>query len=204
MSTTNISFTRPALLLIDVQVGFSHPTHWGTTRSTSTFETSITALLDSFRSAGHPVFHVAHHSVSSASPLNPKTNPGGEAFYEFATPRDGEHIFTKSVNSAFIGTDLFQALRDTGVRDLVIAGLTTDHCVSTSTRMAANLSAQMVNDRAVSADELLRVFVVRDACATWDKGEWDAETVHAVALASLDGEFATVVGTEEVVSALVR
>ena len=46
---------------------------------------------------------------------------------------------TKGVNSAFIGTQLEEILKESEVRTLVIAGLTTDHCVSTTTRMAANL-----------------------------------------------------------------
>jgi hypothetical protein len=43
---------------------------------------------------------------------------------------------------------------------------------------------------------------VRDATATYSKGGFDAETVHAVHLASLDGEFASVVGTDEVVKTI--
>ena len=46
------------------------------------------------------------------------------------------------------------------------------------------------------------VVLVADACATFARGRFVAETVHDVALASLDGEFADVLGTEEVVRGL--
>jgi hypothetical protein len=47
-----------------------------------------------------------------------------------------------------------------------------------------------------------RIVLVGDATATWAKGGFDAETVHKVTLASLDGEFADVISTREVVEAL--
>lgn len=47
-----------------------------------------------------------------------------------------------------------------------------------------------------------RIILVSDATATFAKGGWDAETVHQVSVASLDGEFAEVRGVGEVVRAL--
>jgi nicotinamidase-related amidase len=128
---------------------------------------------------------------------------------------ESEPVMWKTVNSAFIGTELESYLRGKGIRQLVVAGITTDHCVSTSVRMAANLG---VVDRyldgkgpVVLADgqqkdavdvEKGRIVLVGDATATWAKGGFDAETVHKVTLASLDGEFADVISTREVVEAL--
>lgn len=188
-----IQVQKPALVLIDVQQGFLHPTHWGIQRSNPAFESNISKILSAFRQRKDPIFHVAHHSVDPASQLHPGNCPSQVDFLPFAAPLVGEPVFIKNVNSAFIGTQLEQAIRDAGITELFIAGLTTDHCVSTSTRMAANLHVVGENGK---------VYLVGDAVANWEKGKWDAETVHQVHLASLDGEFAEVVKTEEVVRAL--
>lgn len=185
--------TKPGLVLIDNQVGFTHPTHWGTHRSNPSYEQNLAKLLSAFRQHQHPIFHVAHHSVSPTSPLNPTVNPSGAQFLPFATPLASEPVFIKSVNSSFIGTQLEQAIREAGIKELFIAGLTTDHCVSTTTRMAANLHVTGKEDK---------IFVVEDAVANWERGEWDTEVVHRVSLASLQGEFAGIVKTEDVVVAL--
>jgi nicotinamidase-related amidase len=90
------------------------------------------------------------------------------------------------VNSAFIGTNLKELLDNEKITKLVIVGLTTDHCVSTTARMAGNFGFD--------------TFLVSDATATFNKKGIDgqnfsAELIHETALASLNGEFASVVTT---------
>jgi len=107
----------------------------------------------------------------------------GHAFKPQALPLEGETIVPKDVNSAFIGTDLETRLRAAGIATVVLCGLTTDHCVSTTARMAGNLG--------------FHTFLVEDACATHERmgpdGEYfSAAQMHATALASLHGEFACV------------
>jgi nicotinamidase-related amidase len=102
-------------------------------------------------------------------------------------------VIEKRVNSAFIGTSLETDLRRAGCRGLVIVGLTTNHCVSTTARMAGNLG--------------FATWVVSDATATFDRVGPDgalhpAEQIHAIALSDLHGEFATVVDTGALIVAL--
>ena len=172
----------PALLLIDVQQGFDHP-RWGP-RNNPQAESQMARLLKAWREQGHPIIHVRHHSTQPDSPLHP--DQVGSHFKAETMPLAGEMVFTKHVNSAFIGTGLEQYLRSHGITGLVICGLTTDHCVSTTTRMAGNFGFGVV--------------LVSDATATFDRQGVDgerilAEEVHRVHLASLQGEFCQVTTT---------
>lgn len=176
--------SRPALLLVDVQQALDDPV-WGP-RNNPDLERHVALLLQEWRAAGAPVLHVQHLSTSPTSPLRPGTP--GVAFKPEAAPIGGEPVFQKRVISTFIGTDLEDHLRKRGIRALVMAGLTTDHCVSTTVRMAANLGFE--------------VAVVDDATATFDREgsggvRHAAALVHEVTLASLRGEFAEVVSTAE-------
>jgi nicotinamidase-related amidase len=177
----------PVLLLIDVQQGFDNPA-WGK-RNNPDAEKNIARLLETWRNANAPVIHVQHNSTEDVSPLRP--DHAGNAFKPEAIPLGHEPIFGKTVNSAFIGTDLESYLHQHQLETLVIAGLTTDHCVSTTTRMAGNLG--------------FKVYLVHDACATFDKKTFDgqvisADDVHRVNLASLHDEFCTVVSTKDMVA----
>lgn len=180
---------RTALLIIDVQQGFDSP-KWGE-RNNPDAEQKLAALLAAWRAARRPVIHVQHLSRSPESPLRPG-QPGCE-IHPLVAPLPGEAHFTKDVNSAFIGTRLEEHLREHGMQSLVIGGLTTDHCVSTSVRMAANLGFDTT--------------VVSDGTATFAKVAHDgrrytAEEIHRTALASLHEEFATILTTDEVIARL--
>ena len=177
------------LLVVDFQRGFDEP-RWGR-RNNPLLEQRAAALLRAWRAAARPVVHVRHMSTEAASPLRP--GQPGNAFKPEAAPVAGEAVVEKRVNSAFIGTSLEADLRRAGCRGLVIAGLTTNHCVSTTARMAGNLG--------------FATWVVSDATATFDRVgpdgvEHPAEQIHAIALSDLHGEFATVVDTETVIAAL--
>lgn len=176
-----------ALLLVDLQKGLDDPV-WGE-RNNPEAERNISALLAAWRETERPVIHVQHMSRRATSPLRP--GQPGNAFKPEAVPVPGESVFQKDVNSAFIGTALEEHLRAHQIDTLVIAGLTTDHCISSTTRMAANLGFTAI--------------VVSDGTATFERtgpeGEHhSAEQMHRAALASLHDEFATVRRTGELLA----
>lgn len=178
-----------ALVLIDIQQGFDEP-YWGE-RNNPAAEPNAAKLLAAWRASGRPVFHVQHLSREPQSPLRPG-QPGCELKPE-VRPQAGEARVTKNVNSAFIGTDLEKQLRARDINTVVIAGLTTPHCVSTTARMAGNLG--------------FRTLLAADATAAfaqtgYDGRRYDAQTVHELALASLHGEFAEVLPTAALLESL--
>lgn len=171
------------LLIIDVQKGMDDPSLGS--RNNPQAEDNIVRLLHHWRQHGRPVFHVQHLSTSPHSPLRPD-RPGHE-LKDAVKPQGSEPLFQKNVNSAFIGTNLEQQLRSQGYDTLVIVGLTTQHCVSTTTRMAGNLG--------------FHTYLVSDATAAYDLigpdgRHYPAADIHAISLAALHGEFATVVTTD--------
>lgn len=197
---------RTALVVIDIQNAFLNSTFWGPSRSNPSFESNATHLLSTYRSlvssasqgstSPHKIIHVAHASLSSDFAILHETSPGFK-FQPFAEPLPSEEVVVKHVNSAFIGTDLEKILRrhfDGQSAKLYIFGLTTDHCVSTTTRMAGNLG---VCDS--PSGENGEVILIEDATAAWQKaeGSFGAELVHKVHAESLQ-EFATVEITNNV------
>ncbi len=178
---------KTALVVIDVQIGFDDPL-WGP-RNNPDAEINIGRLLAAWRQNGRPILHVRHDSIVPGSPLRP--NQPGNAIKPIAAPLAGETVYAKTVNSAFIGTTLEADLRRQAIESLVIVGLTTNHCVSTTARMAGNLG--------------FAAFVVEDATASFDRPTVSgrlrsAARVHEAALSDLHGEFATVVTTEDVLT----
>lgn len=173
----------PALLAVDMQLGFDAP-EWGT-RNNPAAEGNGLRLLERWRKLGWPVILVRHDSDEPGSPL--AADAPGNGFKPGFAPGHGEWLIAKRVNSAFIGTDLEARLRSAGISRLVIFGLTTDQCVSTTVRMASNLG--------------FAVTLVEDACAcfalpTFAGGTIDAARLHRAHIATLHAEFAHVIRTE--------
>jgi nicotinamidase-related amidase len=179
-----------ALILIDIQQGFDDLSYWGN-RNNPDAEKNAGKILNEWRKKGLPVFHVKHNSTNPKSKLAP--NQPGNEIQDVVKPLNGEPVIGKNVNSAFIGTDLKERIDRAKISTLVIVGLTTDHCVSTTTRMAGNFGYE--------------TYVVSDATATFDRSsptgkKFTAEQMHEMSLASLHDEFATVLTTNELLTKL--
>jgi nicotinamidase-related amidase len=180
-----------ALIVVDVQRAFDEWESAGQRRNNPDALSRIADLLAAFRTKGAPIFHIRHLSTQPGSAF--AAGRPGYLVKDEAREREAEPVIVKRVNSAFIGTDLEARLRAAGIRNVVICGATTNHCVETTTRMAGNLGFD--------------AWLVRDATWTYDRTGPDgdkhsAEEIHAMTLANLNEEFARIVWTAQVIAAL--
>ena len=137
---TDLDLSRAVLLPIDMQRAFDEPS-WPA-RWNDRVDANGLALLAEWRAKGRPIIHVRHDSVQPGSSLAP--GAPGNAFRPGFEPLAGEALVTKSVNSAFIGTDLDLRLRRLGAKHVIAFGISTDMCVSTTIRTGANMGWDMI------------------------------------------------------------
>lgn len=178
---------KNALIIIDVQKAFDNQ-KWGE-RNNSNAEENIKKILELWREKGWLVIYIQHVSDNPASVFHP--NNEGFAIKEIVKPIEGEIIIKKKVNSSFIGTNLEEFLKANEITTVVITGLTTPHCVSTTTRMSGNLgfNTYLISDATAA-------FSLKDHNDTY----FDAETIHTISLAALHDEFATILTTEQLIN----
>lgn len=176
-----------ALIVVDVQRGFADP-GWGP-RNNPEMESNTAKLIREWRSRGRPIVLVRHDSTEPNSPLRPG-QVGNEL--QDVVAGDADLLVTKSVNSAFYGDpDLDAWLRGRAIDTVVICGIQTNMCCETTARMAGNLGYE--------------TYFALDATHTFDMVDRDGTPVSADELAritatNLDGEFATVVTTADLIS----
>lgn len=175
-----------ALLLVDIQKAFLEKDYPGIIRNNEDAEFICGKILKKWRTLDLPVIHVRHSSTNPESKLH-KSKPGFE-FNDYVIPLKTEMVLTKKVNSAFIGTNLEDILFKGNINTLVIVGMTTNHCISTTVRMSGNLG--------------FNTYLISDSTACYNtkglNGEIiDCNTIYNSALASLQEEFATVIDSKE-------
>ena len=181
-----------ALILVDLQRAIDDP-RWAThgPRNNPDAEAAAAALLGCWRRLGWPIIHVRHDSTEPESTYRP--GGPGHPFKPEVEPAADETIIAKRVNSAFIGTDLHRLLRDADVPALVILGVITNNSLEATVRNAGNLGHV--------------VYVPEDACFTFGRMDlrgklWAAEDVHALSLANMSGEYATITTSAEILAGL--
>ena len=178
---------KKALIIVDVQKAFDDK-HCGE-RNTLNAEENISKILQCWREKGWLVIHIQHTSDNPNSLFYQKNE--GVYIKEIVKPINEEVIITKKVNSSFIDTNLEDYLKINEIETVVITGLTTPHCVSTTTRMSSNLGfvTYLISDATAA-------FGMKDQNDTY----YDAATIHNISLATLHDEFATILTTEQLIN----
>ncbi|MDP1899768.1 MAG: isochorismatase family cysteine hydrolase [Rubrivivax sp.] len=164
---------QTAMLSIDVQNTYLLPrddplqqARWAPfqRRMRETVIPTTQSLQQAFRSKGIDVIHARiaclledgrDRSLSQKKPgwnylLLPKDSVDAQIVCELA-PKPGEIVVTKTTDSALTGTNLRLILANMGIRNVVLTGIFTDQCISSTVRSLA--------------DESFNVIVVEDCCA---------------------------------------
>jgi nicotinamidase-related amidase len=175
------------LLLVDLQKAIDDPS-WGV-RNNPQAEDNVGRLLSRWRENKMPVIHVRHLSRDPQSTY--RDGQRGVEFKAVARPIEGEPVVTKHVCTAFVGTDLESRLRALRADDVVIVGVITNNSVESTARMSGDLG--------------FRTIVVSDATFTFGRKDFTgrmrtADEVHSMSLANLEGEYARVLTTDQVLA----
>lgn len=178
-----------ALIVVDMQKGMKSPV--AGERNNTDAELNIQSLVATWRKIGQPVVHVRHISRNPGSPFWPGQT--GAEFQSELSPLEGEHVVEKNVPDAFIHTGLERWLHVRAIRMVVVVGVSTENSVESSARTAGNLGFHTI--------------VISDATFTFAKADYagvlrSADEVHAMSLANLDGEYAKVMSTADVIDLL--
>ncbi len=182
---------NPALLLVDIQKGLDEEAYYGGNRNNRDAETKMKSVLEQWRILKLPIIHIQHQSLNPSSPLH-----GSKKGFELKDEvkiQASEYHFIKHENSAFINTGLDGLLKKSQIKTLVVMGLTTNHCVSSTVRMSANLGYETI--------------LIADACATFDLVDHEgvlhkSDLVHNITVGNLKDEFAQIWLTDDILRKL--
>lgn len=174
LQTGMIQGQKTALLIIDIQ-DFYFP--GGKLQLVNPELAGMNAglILEQFRKDQLPVFHVRHNF-----------EPGG-SIHSYVKPIPGETVISKDQVNAFLDTDLLELLQSDSIEQLVICGMQSQLCVDAAVRAAHDLGFSCI--------------LVPDACATralqFEEHIIPATSVHYATMKTLQGNYATLLNTEE-------
>lgn len=97
-------------------------------------------------------------------------------------PRGDDVVLNKTTIGAFTSSNLPSVLRSAGVQTMVVTGVSTNSCIESTVRGAADMG--------------FRVVIAEDACGA------AMQAFHDEAIATMNGQFAAVAPTTEILAAL--
>jgi len=167
---------KSALLLIDIQ-DFYFPGGKLQLENPEMAGMNAGLILDHFRKSELPVYHVRHN-----------LEPGG-SIHHYVKPEAGEPVLSKDQVNAFVDTKLLEMLQADSIEQLVICGMQTHMCVEAAVRAGHDLGFTCI--------------LVADACATralqYEEHIIPAKNVHYSTLKTLQGSYARVLTTEDLI-----
>jgi nicotinamidase-related amidase len=177
-----------ALIIVDLQNDYFPG---GTMELAGIEQTTRNAarILQHFRSSGRSVHHIRHISIHEGATFFLPGTQGSE-IHAAMSPFEGESVIIKHFPNSFLGTELEKDLKEQSVKHLIICGAMSHMCIDATTRAAFDLG--------------FGCMVAHNACATKDLDfmgtSIPAASVHAAFMAALNGIYARVISTEEIIT----
>lgn len=177
--------TSPALVVVDIQRGFTDPRSALGAEADSTV-TAISELVEDARRASVPVVYTTCVWTEVAEAWSRKlpaqrTLVEGSEWVELdprLDPREGEPLIEKHFASAFFDTDLHALLKERDVDTVIVTGMTTSGCVRASVVDACSHGFNVVVPQEAVADR--------------------AAAPHGMSLFDMDAKYADVLPCAEV------
>jgi len=126
-----------AVLSIDVQQSFPARPYWRED-DVPAFRKNVTRLIDGAAQRGWPVVRILHEDGDGPF----AANSGLVKPLDWMPPTHAVE-FVKHVHNAFTDTGLDRWLRTRGIRRVVVAGIRTEQCCETTTRVASDLGYEV-------------------------------------------------------------
>jgi nicotinamidase-related amidase len=179
---------KTALLIVDIQNDY-FPGGKMALEHTIEASDNAAALLSAFRRMHLPVIHIQHVAKhAGATFFVPDTE--GVKIHKSVAPLSNETVIQKNYPNSFRQTALLEYLNAHQISKLVIAGMMTHMCIDSTTRAACDLE--------------FTVQLAHDACATktlsFGAVAIPASHVQNAIIAALDGSFAEVLSTQQIIA----
>lgn len=176
------SITDSALIIIDAQNTYCE----GVMKLDGVEEAlkDCRLMLDRFRNAGRPVFHI-QHDAGPGTPYDVTSHIG--KIVDAVAPAEGEPVITKNYPNSFVGTELDASLKEAGIKNLILVGFMSHMCVNSTARGAFSLGYRPTVVASATATRSLPLKATGEVVP--------ASQVHSAALAALSDLPAAVVGT---------
>ncbi|MCI2418821.1 isochorismatase family protein [Saccharopolyspora sp. K220] len=125
-----------ALLVVDVQESFRQRPLWHAISNPGIVE-QINRLVALARAEDDLVVWVLHSEPGTGNAFDPDN--GHVRLQDGLAAADSDPLLTKTAHNAFTTTNLDQILTRRGIRELSVAGIRTEQCCETTTRIASDL-----------------------------------------------------------------
>ncbi|MCU6278576.1 cysteine hydrolase family protein [Enterobacter quasiroggenkampii] len=200
-ATTSLSASETALIVVDIQNEYYAGQNF---RGRMVIPDGENVLLNSKKlvnyahQKGMPVYFVRHITKNDSQQNDTALFAENSVFAQFhkdLQPTAQDSIITKETPSSFVGTDLDAQLKKKGIKKIVVAGLMTHMCISSTARDAVPLGYSVI--------------IPEDATGTRDLddgkgGVVDHNTLQRAALAGVADVFAEIMTTDQVMALKIK